>query len=197
MKLPYGRQMQRLEQHAMQHTRIPSIVLMENAGRGVVDSMQRHLGECTGSFCTIFIGPGNNGGDGFVIGRHLYLRGCQPIFLLLGDADKLTEDARLNLQIVQGCGLPCHTLATETDLQKIDTYFAPLQEKGLYCYAIVDAIFGIGLGRDLTGHYKEAVATINTLSCQLEQNRKIPVIAVDIAVKRQQENLISLISAFP
>ncbi len=181
MKLLYGQQMQRLEQHAMRHSRIPSIVLMENAGRGATDTMQHHLGQCTGSFCPLFIGPGNNGGDGLVIGRHLYLRGCQPIFFLLLSDDKLTEDASTNLQIAQACGLPCHTLATETELQIIGKYLAPLQEKGLYCYAIVDAIFGIGLGRDLAGHYKEAVSTINKLSCQLEQSRKIPVIAVDIA----------------
>ncbi len=181
MKLLNARQMQELERYAMRHTRIPSLILMENAGRGVVETMQRHLGTCTGSFCPLFIGPGNNGGDGLVIGRHLHLRGCQPIFFLLQDNDKLTEDARTNLEIVQACGLPCHTLSTEADLQKITNYLVPLQEQGFYCHAIVDAIFGIGLARKLAGHYKEAVSTINRLSCQLEQNRKIPVIAVDIA----------------
>ncbi len=180
MKLLSAQQMFALEQQAMKRTGIPSLVLMENAGRGVVDIMQRYLGPCKESFCPVFIGPGNNGGDGLVVGRHLHLQGCQPVFFILCNDDTIKNDARVNFEIVHAMGLPCHSLTTEKDTAKIPQYLERYLQQGQPCYGIVDAIFGIGLHRDITGHYQQTVLAINQLSQQLIPGQRIPVCAVDI-----------------
>ena len=85
MKLPNAHEMRELDQSAINDFHIPGIVLMENAGVGTVRMMTRELGSPANSFALIFIGPGNNGGDGLVIGRHLHQKGCKPIFFFLID----------------------------------------------------------------------------------------------------------------
>jgi len=89
MKLPTALEMQNLDRAASEDFGIPSIVLMENAGLGTVTMIERELGPCAGTFAIIFVGPGNNGGDGLVIGRHLHQRGCQPVFFFLVNPDTL------------------------------------------------------------------------------------------------------------
>ena len=71
MKLPTALEMRALDSSAIEDFGIPGIVLMENAGLGTVHEMIRDLGSCANSFALIFIGPGNNGGDGFVVARLL------------------------------------------------------------------------------------------------------------------------------
>ena len=76
MKLPKANEMQMLDRCAIEEFGIPGITLMENAGLGTVLMMEKELGVAKNHFAIIFIGPGNNGGDGLVIGRHLHQRGC-------------------------------------------------------------------------------------------------------------------------
>lgn len=83
MKLSTSQEMKNLDRSASEVYGIPSIVLMENAGLSTVLMMERQLGSCKDTFAPIFIGPGNNGGDGLVIGRHLHQRGCKPVFFFL------------------------------------------------------------------------------------------------------------------
>ncbi len=181
MTLLSAKDMQMLEQQAMTEAKIPSIVLMENAGMKMANIIRHSSDACQNSFCLIFIGPGNNGGDGFVIGRHLHQHGCQPVFFLLTDKKKISGDAKTNLDIACASGLPCHSLTSQKEIGNIHQYIDPLLQKGLRCHSIIDAIFGIGLKRDIAGHYKDAVIAINELSHNLIPGRKIKVYAVDIA----------------
>ncbi|MBE0582713.1 MAG: hypothetical protein IH612_03010 [Desulfofustis sp.] len=80
MKLPGSKEMKAIDRCAIDEFGIPGIVLMENAGTGTVRLMEKHLGALKGTFALILVGPGNNGGDGLVIGRHLHQLGCEPIF---------------------------------------------------------------------------------------------------------------------
>jgi NAD(P)H-hydrate epimerase len=82
---------------------IPSIVLMENAGRGCVDVLER-LG--VDGPVVILCGKGNNAGDGFVIARHLGIRGYDCHVLLLCDPCELRGDAATNFAILQKTGAP-------------------------------------------------------------------------------------------
>jgi len=175
MKLPTSSEMKALDISAIKDFCIPGIVLMENAGLGTVRMIEEQCGPCKDTFALIFVGPGNNGGDGLVIGRHLHQRGCRPIFFFLVNPDSLTGDAAVNLQIVRKLKLPFHVVDNESRVGTISVLFKQFEARGIPCYAIVDSIFGIGLDRKIKGHFADAINLIN----QDDFAPKSPVISVD------------------
>lgn len=175
MKLPTSQEMKNLDRSASEIYGIPSVVLMENAGLSTVLMMERELGDCNNTFAPIFIGPGNNGGDGLVIGRHLHQRGCKPVFFFLVSPDKLTGDTKTNLDIIKNLKLPFHVIDTDSRAETVSILVKQFESRGLPCYAIIDAIFGIGLARNIDGHIAYVVNLINKLS----QQGATPVISVD------------------
>ncbi len=176
MKLPTSQEMQALDASAIKDFCIPGIVLMENAGLGTVKMIEQQCGSCKNTFALIFVGPGNNGGDGLVIGRHLHQRGCQPIFFFLVNPDTLTGDAAVNFRIVQKLKLSCHVIDTRNRIETIPVLLKELESGGQSCYAIIDAIFGIGLKRKVKSHFSDTIDLIN----RRDFYRKSPVISVDI-----------------
>ena len=176
MKLPTSQEMRALDTSAINDFCIPGIVLMENAGLGTVKMIEHQCGSCKDTFTLIFVGPGNNGGDGLVIGRHLHQRGCQPIFFFLVNPDTLTGDAAVNFRIVQKLKLSCHVIDTQNRIETIPILLKELESGGQPCYAIIDAIFGIGLTRKVESHFADTIELINSKDfCH-----KSPVISVDI-----------------
>lgn len=167
--------MKDLDRTAMEKFGIPSIILMENAGLGTVKMLEKELGSCQNTFALIFIGPGNNGGDGLVIGRHLHQRGCQPVFFFLVNPDSLQGDPAVNLHIIRKIRLPFHVVDTPARVETIPVLIKQLESRGLPCYAVIDAIFGIGLCREITGHFADTINLINSY----QFNETIPVVAVD------------------
>lgn len=113
---------------------ISGLVLMENAGRGVADKLCE-LG--LAGPVVICCGKGNNGGDGFVIARHLDLRGHPVRVLLWADPDELSGDAAANFQILEKTDVPIHLFASEHDA-------AGLNEQLGGAAWIVDALLGTG-----------------------------------------------------
>jgi ADP-dependent NAD(P)H-hydrate dehydratase / NAD(P)H-hydrate epimerase len=184
MKLPNAAEMRGLDQSAIRDYHIPGIVLMENAGVGTVRMMEEELGTPANSFALIFIGPGNNGGDGLVIGRHLHQRGCKPIFFFLADPDNLTGDAAANMSIVRKLRLPFHVIDSKARVQALPVLYKQFVNQGKPCYAIVDAIFGTGLTRSVTDQFAETINFIN----YSDSVRGIPVIAVDIPSGMDSDN---------
>lgn len=175
MKLPTALEMQNLDRSATEDYGIPSIVLMENAGLGTVKMIERELGPCENTFALIFVGPGNNGGDGLVIGRHLHQRGCQPVFFFLVNPDRLRGDTAVNLQIIKKLRLPFHVIDNPKRVETIPILLKQFETRGLPCFALVDAIFGIGLDREVTGHFADTINLINNSAFA----HKVPVISVD------------------
>lgn len=184
MKLPNAAEMHGLDQSAIRDYNIPGIVLMENAGLGTVRMMEEELGNPANSFALIFIGPGNNGGDGLVIGRHLHQRGCKPIFFFLVDPDKLSGDAAANMAIVQKLRLPYHVIDSTGRVQTLPVLYKQFINQGNPCYAIVDAIFGTGLARSVTDQFAETINFIN----YSDSVQGIPVVAVDIPSGMDSDN---------
>ncbi len=184
MKLPSAKEMQGLDQSAINDFHIPGIVLMENAGLGTVRMMKNELGSAAKSFALIFIGPGNNGGDGLVIGRHLHQYGCKPIFFFLLAPDKLKGDAATNMKIIRKLRLPFHVIDTEARVQTFPALYKQFISHGIPCYAIIDALFGTGLTRKITGHFADTINFINSF----EAFRSIPVVAVDIPSGMDSDN---------
>lgn len=175
MKLPKAKEMQALDQCAIQDFGIPGVVLMENAGVGTVRMMEETLGSCAGTFACIFVGPGNNGGDGLVIGRHLHQHGCQPIFFFLVKPDQLRGDAAINLEIIQKLRLPFHVIDTHARVETIPVLYKQFESRGLPCYALIDALFGTGLTRPITDHFAAIIKLIN----RRDFAHGVPVISAD------------------
>ncbi|MEA1933881.1 MAG: NAD(P)H-hydrate dehydratase [Thermodesulfobacteriota bacterium] len=165
MKLSTAEQMRNLDATAINDYGIPGIVLMENAGQGTVVAMNQRFGSFAGKIVSIFVGPGNNGGDGFVIARHLHQQRAKPYVFMLVKPEKLKGDAATNFKIVRKLPIPIHILLNIEDLRSAEGRLAHSQ-------AVVDAIFGTGLTRDISGHFADVITRINRFTC--------PVVSVDI-----------------
>jgi len=165
--------MRQCDRLAIEHFGIPGAVLMENAGLGTVESMARRYAPLGGKVVSIFVGPGNNGGDGLVIARHLYQRGAKPRVLLLVPDEQVRGAASLNLKAVRELPIPVVPVLAETDLRDAQS---ELGQSDL----VVDALFGTGLTREVSGHFAEAVRRINEFSC--------PVVAVDVPSGLNSDN---------
>lgn len=175
MKLPTALEMQELDNSASDIFGIPSIVLMENAGLGTVKMLDNVLGSSKNTFALIFVGPGNNGGDGLVIGRHLHQRGCHPVFFFLVNPDTLKGDSAVNLQIIKNLKLPFHVVNNSTKVETIPVLCKHFESRGLPCYVIIDAIFGIGLCRDVGEHFADTINLINESGF----GQHSPIVSVD------------------
>ncbi|MDD3581237.1 MAG: NAD(P)H-hydrate dehydratase [Desulfobacca sp.] len=163
MKLLTADQMRQLDRQAIEAIGIPSIVLMENAGRTTYQILRREFPDLTG-LVTVIAGRGNNGGDGFVVARYLAHEGLAVQVLALGEKTRIRGDALTNLQILEQIGVDVTEVTTETELTShLDTLYGS--------DLIVDAIFGTGLNAEVGGLYRQVIEMLNNLP--------VPVLAVD------------------
>lgn len=145
-------QIRQYDRIAIERFGIPSLVLMENAARGASDALCRFHGG-TPDQVTVICGPGNNGGDGLVMARHLHLRGATVQVVLLSQPEKISQDARVNLRILQQTALPVET--------GMDQYPQQIGELVADAGWIVDAILGTGSRLPLRAPLDEIVETLN------------------------------------
>jgi len=175
MKLAKASEMQELDRCAIEQYRIPGTILMENAGRGTFSFMVDELGPVTGKSAVIFVGPGNNGGDGLVIARCIIQAGGYPLIVYLVPPDKLRGDAAHNQKIAEKSAPASLVVAKEEDIEVAYRDILKFMT-GSPPWSIVDAIFGTGLQRPLEGKYLAAVRLVNTIRAE----KSVPVTAVDI-----------------
>lgn len=182
MKVFNAQQMLDIDRQAIHDYHIPGSVLMENAGRETVRILYEKLGTCSGTFAPILIGPGNNGGDGLVIGRHLYQHGCLPLFFFFVRPDLLPPDALRNYQAISKIGLPAHTILESSQLVDILSVCDRERMMGKSCYCCVDALFGIGLQRKISGHLFELITKLNnqTLCSATPPSQPIHIVSCDL-----------------
>ena len=175
MILVNGSQMREIDHCAINRFHIPGIVLMENAGLGTVLAMERHFGPLKNRLIAIFIGPGNNGGDGLVIARHLLQRKAIPLLIYLIEPHRLKGDSGINQLIVEQLGIERIVCASEKAIDDLPAAIQQFESKYGAVAALVDSIFGTGLDRNIEGHFGAAVTLINALA----RIYTIPVVAVD------------------
>ncbi|MFA4843487.1 MAG: NAD(P)H-hydrate epimerase [Candidatus Margulisiibacteriota bacterium] len=140
---------------------VPSIVLMENAGRAVAEEAIKVIRNAKrisrNARVVVVCGVGNNGGDGLVAARHLLSSGYKVEVLLVGDHSRLKNDPKINYDILKRLG---RGIRLNNDLKNLKT--------GL----IIDAIFGIGLRDEVGAPYRAVIEAINL--------SKLPVLSVDV-----------------
>ncbi len=141
-------EMRALEQAAIDSGKVTGLELMERAGQGVVDAIFEEwpeLGTVT-KYATVLCGPGNNGGDGFVIARRLAERGWAVEMPYLGDPMRYSPDAAKMFSLVPNTVLAVQITADE----------APAIGSAIFeteTVLVIDAVFGIGLSRALDRDY--------------------------------------------
>jgi hydroxyethylthiazole kinase-like uncharacterized protein yjeF len=149
-------QMRAFDAHAIGPCGVPGVVLMENAGRGATDVLVRELldGDAASARVVVVCGTGNNGGDGLVIARHLLVRGAEPAVFLCGDAGRVSPDAKVNLEAWRALGGAVTEVPLDGPLDGLRTAMAGAD-------AIVDALFGTGLDRNVEGFFADVVRAID------------------------------------
>jgi hydroxyethylthiazole kinase-like uncharacterized protein yjeF len=162
MKICRVAEMRQMDKRAVAEYDIPTEILMENAGDAVYSVIQKELG-IEGKKFAVLCGPGNNGGDGFVVARKLHSRGGEVKVFLLSDRNKYQGAAKKNLEIIERFPIQIKevksTRQIENDISSSD--------------AIVDALLGTGLDRNVVGLLSQAIEIVNA------SGKK--VFAVDIA----------------
>lgn len=157
MKLGTREILREIDRLTIEKYGIPGVVLMENAGRAVTRAATDNYPQI--NRVAVMCGGGNNGGDGFVIARHLIKRGRHVDTYILKNRKDYTGDAKTNLEILE------NTNANIIKLRSDFSNFSP-------CELIIDAVFGTGLDREVNGLYAKVIDFINGSNCQ--------VISVDV-----------------
>lgn len=144
-----------IDRRAVEHYHIPIVVLMENAGRAVADIALKQLALLSSSHVLIIAGPGNNGGDGLVAARHLHNAGIDVRILSTTSLAQFHEASALHLKTVQAMNIPIGEL--DASLTQLHDWIAQSDRNGV----IIDAIFGTGLSRDVTGLPRQVIEAVN------------------------------------
>ncbi|HBG61988.1 MAG: NAD(P)H-hydrate epimerase [Omnitrophica WOR_2 bacterium GWF2_38_59] len=149
------KQVQKIDDIAINKYGIASIVLMENAGRAVSQEVKRMLPKNKKAKVVIVCGSGNNAGDGLVVARHLNEMDADVKIFMLGGSENLKNDAKINYEIARKLNIQA------TEVKSVNKAMIDEIKKA---DVTVDAIFGVGLNRDLAGTFYEAVEVINEFS---------------------------------
>ncbi|MEI8182168.1 MAG: NAD(P)H-hydrate dehydratase [Desulfomonile sp.] len=148
-------EMRALDARAIEEYGIPGVVLMENAGRSTFHILSEYLdGKVKGLRVAVVTGPGNNGGDGYVVARYLINHGAEVKTFLLSTRDKIRGDALVNLQTLEK--MTPHVIPV-TDSESFDRASSYWKESDV----VVDAILGTGLNSEVRSPYREAILAIN------------------------------------
>lgn len=145
---------------------MPTVALMENAGRGAAALLCDRFGAQGQDLPRVLVlcGPGNNGGDGGVVARHLDLRGLPVRVVWIADPDRLRGDAAVQWTILDRSGLDS-TAAPDAGPDRLDAWIGAAD-------VVVDGLLGTGLTRPVEGPIRAAIDALNRAGK--------PVLALDL-----------------
>ena len=152
-----------IDRYAIETMGIPGVILMENAGRNAADAIDDFIDGAAVRRIAIVAGAGNNGGDGFVIARHLHMRGARVSILLTAPQEKIAGDAEANLRAARALEIPIRAMHDDA---------AELAEVLRDADLIVDAVGGTGIQGALRGSMADVVKAMNAAGAA--------IVAVDI-----------------
>ena len=155
------------DRYAIEALGLPGIVLMENAGRQIAEAARAMLAGRKKPRVVILAGPGNNGGDGFVVARHLAIAGIRPEVTLLAPREKIVGDADTNLRILEALGFQVRALAG-----KVEAVLGELRPMLAEADLVVDGLLGTGTRGEIREPYASAIGAVN--------DARRPVLAIDI-----------------
>ncbi len=148
-------QIRRVDRLAVERYAIPGLVLMENAGRNAAAIIRDTYGQVGRAF--ICCGPGNNGGDGCVIARHLHNAGWSVRLMITADASRMTHDTTANFAIVDAMTIETHVLPDWKDQRAA---VESIRDDEI----VVDALLGTGFRGEVRSPTAELIEAINASS---------------------------------
>lgn len=162
MRYVTASEMKEIDRHATEECGIPAARLMENAGIAVAEEAKKTVppGEAI-----VFVGYGNNGGDGLVTARHLLKFGYKIKVFFVGKPKSLSPETNSNLEFLVKINVNPQFIANESDIENI---LGKMAKPGI----IIDAIFGIGIKGPLDSFYVTLIDKLNNIGA--------PIISVDI-----------------
>ncbi len=163
MRILTAEEMRQVDRLAIEEIGIPGVVLMENAALGVVEALVERFPEARR--VALFCGPGNNGGDGLAVARHLDARGYEIFPFVVAVQGPLAGEAEAQREICRRLGVEISEIREESDL-------ALAVRAASQCDVLVDALFGTGLSRPLEGLFARLVEELSELA--------VPSLAVDL-----------------
>lgn len=143
--IPDAMQMKEADQYTIKTLGVPSLILMERAAMSCVNVMKEE--EMDLSHVCVVCGSGNNGGDGFAIARILANEGIKVTVVMVGNMNRCTDETKHQIELLKATGT------------EIINEFIPDDYS-----VIVDSIFGVGLSREIQGHYREVIEQLNEAS---------------------------------
>ena len=149
MKIVTADAMRSIDRYCIEKLAIPSLVLMENAALKVLKNIDMKEDNFV-----IVCGKGNNGGDGFVIARHLYVLGKSVEVFLIGTEEGMSKDCEVNCKILKNLGIKVNKINNVEDVNDF-------RESVIRSRVTVDAIFGTGLSKNVEGIYDLVISIIN------------------------------------
>lgn len=145
-------QVRLVDRLAIQRFGMSGLVLMENAGRNAAEIIRRSFGDI--GEAVILCGSGNNGGDGFVIARHLHNSGWSVRSILAGDEASLTEDTRANVLIARNTSLPIRSVHSPENI-------AGALESLSASTIVIDSLLGTGFRGSVRSPLAELIRAVN------------------------------------
>jgi NAD(P)H-hydrate epimerase len=155
------------DRYAIEVLGVPGIVLMENAGRQIAEAARAMLAGRAKQRVVILAGPGNNGGDGFVVARHLAMAGIRAEVALLAPREKIVGDADTNLRVLEAMGFQVRVLPG-----KVEATLGELRPMLAEADLVVDGVLGTGTRGEIREPYASAIGAVNYA--------RRPVLAIDI-----------------
>ena len=153
MKVSTVQQMHSLDRRAIEQYKIPGYILMENAGEAAYYVILDEFG-VKGRKFVVFCGSGHNGGDGLVVARKINSTGGQVVVLCLSSPQKFDDTVRFHYEMVEKAGIP-FVLLNDENVEEVSRKYVSEAD------AIVDAIFGTGISREVRGRYRKAIEIMN------------------------------------
>jgi hydroxyethylthiazole kinase-like uncharacterized protein yjeF len=160
------------EKSIIEKEKIPSIILMENAGKNSFDVLLEKFPDLDDYNIYIICGKGNNAGDGFVLARHLLVNGYPVKMVLLENPSVLKGDALINYELLKK-----HSKHSSGNIEYISFSDFPKYIKNGGSSIIIDAILGTGIKGELNRKFSDAITLINKLK---NKHKKLRVVSLDV-----------------
>ena len=145
-------QMQAIDRYAIEVLKVPALSLVERASMAVL----KHINLNKFGYFGVVVGVGNNGADGLALARNLLARYKDVEIFIIGDVEKASPEFKLNLE---SCEMLCEEIYYVESIEDLENMEKRLSNVNL----IVDAIFGTGLNRPVTGIYATVISIINNV----------------------------------
>lgn len=164
MRVVNRKQMQEIDKETIDKIKIPSVILMENAGLAVLEVIYSNYLELARKGVVVVCGSGNNGGDGMVVARHLFLRGINVRVYLVANENKLKQDPTTQLNILKNLKVPIFSIGDMDNEEEVDQFLRSMSFDLSISGLVIDALIGTGIKGDVGKLYSKVIETINRYS---------------------------------